>query len=192
MAKKKLDPNRPRRWQALLRRIPVDRQIVGAEVGVWMGRTSHELLKERPLLTWYMIDPWQAPDPQSEYAQSPDTIAKNKQPYFEECYHKTLAAIKPWAEQAVIMRMYSEEAAATFEDRSLDIVFIDSVHTYSAVKADIALWLSKVRIGGICCGHDYGNEPRFPGVRQAVDEAFGDDKEIDGDCTYFHYVTGDE
>jgi hypothetical protein len=192
MPKKRLDPNRPRRWQAILRRIPDGVEWHGAEVGVWMGRTAMEVLKARPLLTWYMIDPWQAPDAKSEYAQSPDSIAKNQQPYFEECYAKTLQAIKPWAEQAVMMRMYSEDAASKFEDRSLDCVFIDAIHTYDAVRTDIALWLPKVRVGGWIGGHDYGNEPRFPGVRLAVDEVFGDDKETDGDCTYFHRVRGDE
>lgn len=61
----------------------------------------------------------------------------------------------------------STEAAALFDDRSLDFVFIDADHSYEAVKRDLLAWLPKVRPGGIIGGHDY---PR-PGVKKAVAEA---------------------
>ncbi len=38
------------------------------------------------------------------------------------------------------------------------------------VRADIAAWLRKVKVGGIFCGDDY--VAGWPGVVQAVDEAF--------------------
>ena len=42
------------------------------------------------------------------------------------------------------------------------------MHTYDAVKEDIAAWSPKVRKGGVIAGHDYD----WPEVRRAVDEAF--------------------
>ena len=36
----------------------------------------------------------------------------------------------------------------------LDFVYIDACHEYSAVKADIAAWYPKVRVGGVLGGHD--------------------------------------
>ncbi len=70
------------------------------------------------------------------------------------------------------LRMASLVAAKLFEDRSLDLVFIDASHDYASVKADILVWGPKVRSGGTLAGHDYNlsNPNEFPGVMQAVDE----------------------
>ena len=55
-----------------------------------------------------------------------------------------------------------------------DLVFIDATHSEESVREDIQLWAPKVRPGGIVCGHDYNNK-RFPGVKIAVDEYFGEE-----------------
>jgi len=58
-------------------------------------------------------------------------------------------------------------------DGKFDYVFIDANHKYESVKADIHLWCSKVRVGGILCGHDYASRQDMPGVlgvKRAVDE----------------------
>ena len=187
--KKQPDPNRPRRWDALIKRLPINKDIIGAEIGVWVGDTAWRLLAQRPKTVHILVDPWKEPDPESRYAQSPDGIAIKKQPYFDECYNTAMKNIEPYKDRARVFRMPSWEASELIEDGSLDYVFIDAEHTYEGVKEDISYWLPKVKPGGLIGGHDYGNEPRFPGVRKAVDEAFGDDKEIDGDCTWFHRVT---
>lgn len=55
----------------------------------------------------------------------------------------------------------------------VDMVFIDGAHAYGAVLADIAAWLPWTQ--RIMCGHDYQNEDGgYPGVKQAVDQVFGD------------------
>lgn len=68
----------------------------------------------------------------------------------------------------------SAEAAKKYPDahdgEGLDFVFIDADHSYGSVRADIAAWLPKVKSGGIIAGHDFA--PEFPGVIQAVSEAF--------------------
>jgi len=184
----KRDPNRLRRWDAVIRRIPTDREWIGAEVGVWVGATARRVLAQRPKVTWLMIDAWTAPHPKSTYALSPDTIAKNEQPYFENCFHKTLTAVRSFGARAVIHRLWSQEAVAEIEDGSLDCAFVDAEHTYEGVTRDIALWLPKVKPGGWIGGHDY-RAPRFPGVQRAVDEAFGT-IESDIDRTWFYYIGG--
>lgn len=59
----------------------------------------------------------------------------------------------------------SAESAQDFEDKSIDLVFIDAAHDYESVKADIEAWLPKCR--GVIAGHNY---PAYPGVKQAVEE----------------------
>ncbi|UCF13184.1 MAG: class I SAM-dependent methyltransferase [Thermoplasmatales archaeon] len=66
----------------------------------------------------------------------------------------------------------SEIAVEKFIDYTVDVVYIDGLHTYDGVKNDIKMWLPKVKQYGFICGHDYGSK-HFPGVKQAVDEHFG-------------------
>ena len=66
----------------------------------------------------------------------------------------------------------SAAAAGLFPDASLEFVFIDAGHSYEDVKKDIAAWRPKMKPGRLFAGHDY-NQHNFPGVVQAVNEAFG-------------------
>lgn len=66
----------------------------------------------------------------------------------------------------------TSEAAAQFLHDDYDFIFLDAMHTYGDVKADIERWWPRVREGGTMAFHDYGHE-HFPGVKQAVDERFG-------------------
>lgn len=52
------------------------------------------------------------------------------------------------------MRMSSLKAAAVLKDNCFDLVFIDADHSYSGVMRDIDAYKSKVKEGGILCGHD--------------------------------------
>jgi hypothetical protein len=180
--------NKIRRWDAIIKRIDPNKEIVGAEIGVWVGSTAQKVLEARPLVMHIMIDSWKTPEPGSSYAKSDDSIARQKQAYFDECYEKTKDAVRIFKERAVILRQTSFNASQTIQDKSLDYVFIDAEHTYEGVSADIKLWLPKVKPGGWIGGHDYGNLPRFPGVQKAVDEAFPEGVELDGDCTWFKRI----
>ena len=66
----------------------------------------------------------------------------------------------------------SLEAARSFDDGSVDLVFIDACHEYEPCLADIKAWLPTVRPGGMIAGHDYSWN-MFPGVVHAVEEVFG-------------------
>lgn len=63
-------------------------------------------------------------------------------------------------------------AAALFEPYSVDVCFIDSDHTLEGMRRHLEAWSPKIRSGGILAGHDY-HTIDWPGVVQAVDEAFG-------------------
>ena len=52
--------------------------------------------------------------------------------------------------------------AERFPDGYFDLIFIDGDHSYAGVIADLKAWKSKVRSGGILCGHDcYGYPDDF-------------------------------
>jgi predicted O-methyltransferase YrrM len=99
-------------------------------------------------------------------------------PYVD--YGDPLMGPQPWedifgiaketlAGYASLLREPSSRAAIRFHDHTIDMIFIDGDHSYSAVLADITAWERTIKPGGLICGHDYGVHP---GVKQAVDESF--------------------
>lgn len=79
------------------------------------------------------------------------------------------------------LRVTSVEAAALFSDRSVDVVFVDGLHTYEGVAADIIAWLPKLKRGGAFIFNDVAHDglDPFPGVTRAVlDFTRGTDAEL--------------
>ncbi|CAE7584636.1 unnamed protein product [Symbiodinium natans] len=70
--------------------------------------------------------------------------------------------------RSTLWELTSEAAAEHLPPQSVDLVFIDALHTYEAAYQDILLWAPKVVPGGIVSGHDYSHY--FPGVIRAVNE----------------------
>ena len=62
----------------------------------------------------------------------------------------------------------SLDAAPYFATHSLDVIFIDGLHTYEGTLADIRAWWPKLSPdGGLMIFNDYGSKG-FPGVKRAV------------------------
>jgi hypothetical protein len=74
-----------------------------------------------------------------------------------------------------VIKSHSIEAAARFEDESLDLVFVDADHSYKGCLGDIDAYWPKLKPDGILLGHDYGSHD---GVTLAVNERFGQPEEL--------------
>lgn len=61
----------------------------------------------------------------------------------------------------------SVDAAVKFGDKSMDLVYIDALHTYEGVKNDLAAWHPKCKM--VLAGHDYGHG-NHTGCTKAIDE----------------------
>jgi hypothetical protein len=125
------------------------------EVGCWVGAGTEALLKACPG-TVYAVDHWQgSPDPGDathEPAKAHDIYAL----FLQHVGHYS---------NLNILRMTSVEAAQHFEDKSVDMVFIDAGHNPKygpSIVEDLRVWVPKCR--RLLCGHDYGHEP----VREAL------------------------
>lgn len=68
-----------------------------------------------------------------------------------------------------IRREYSYNECIKIKAKSVDFVYIDGLHTYTAVRCDIANYEDKIKSCGFLGGHDYSFK-KFPGVVKAVEE----------------------
>lgn len=75
-----------------------------------------------------------------------------------------------------VLRASSMEAASML-DIQADLIFIDGGHSETEVKMDLAMWLPKLKVGGVICGDDYSE--KFPGVVKAVAETLGEHQNQD-------------
>lgn len=136
----------------------------GAEIGVMHGGYSRIILEQWRGAKYYMVDLWGRQDP-SVYRENTDGID------YEQKYLDCRAVADQYPIVHII-RNYSVEAAKLVPDESLDWVFIDANHAYSAVIADMDAWYPKLKSGGVFGGHDYGddtNPPHWCEVKSAVD-----------------------
>jgi hypothetical protein len=53
-----------------------------------------------------------------------------------------------------LLRMTFDEANSHFEDGGIDLLHIDGMHTYDAVRHDFDTWWPKVKAGGVVVMHD--------------------------------------
>jgi len=153
----------------------------GAEIGVEKGIFSKHLLEHWHGEKLYLIDCWRHNPEYNDIANGDHNIQLDNMA-------KTFMAVYEHSKRAAIIREFSVDAATLFQDSSLDFVFLDADHSYSAVKNDIGAWFPKVKKGGLLCGHDYldssyqerkpegpyftesGNRIAEFGVKSAVDE----------------------
>jgi predicted O-methyltransferase YrrM len=59
-----------------------------------------------------------------------------------------------------IVQAKTTDAVLQVPDESIDFLFVDANHTYTAVMEDLRLWSPKVRRGGLMCGHDFERHAR--------------------------------
>ncbi len=124
---------------------------VFVEVGVNKGNYAKILLNTWPTLSMYVgIDAWKTWT-EEEYLD----IANYDE--HEENYVTTIENLldTPTETAKLIIRQESVEAASLFKEGSVDVVYLDAMHHYSAVYEDMTTWWPKIRPGGILAGHDY-------------------------------------
>ncbi len=102
-----------------------------AEVGVAAGRFSQTLLRSR-LERLYLIDNWFNPD---------------------EADLRTEALQLVDGQRVVAIEEASETAWERFADDELDFVYLDAMHDFAFVAAQLEQWWPKT--GRVLAGHDY-------------------------------------
>jgi hypothetical protein len=134
-----------------------------AEIGVWKGELSRMFYQVADTLL--LVDPWQV-----ESLKFPQYSCLMNEPLktqeeLEQIYNDILVDMP----KAVVLRMKSLDAVSRVADASLDFVYVDAVHVYDYIHADILAWLPKVKPGGMIAGDDYN----LTDVGRAVNELLG-------------------
>lgn len=159
-------PASDRTW--LLSQLPVGEP--GAEIGVWQGDFSVQLLDEVGPTVLHLVDPWQAA---TDRAHRGSPYSRVSQRAMDRMYESVLDRFDERIRdgRVIVHRQASVDALDAVEDESLGWVYIDGDHSYEAVAADLAGWSTKLKAGGVLAGDDYLNGSWFgDGVIRGVNE----------------------
>nr|WP_243848958.1 class I SAM-dependent methyltransferase [Xanthomonas sp. CFBP 8151] len=99
----------------------------------------------------YAVDTWEGDDHAGEYSEEVFFTLLD--------YHQ-----RNYAEFSRLMRMRFEEAVGYFEDGSVDLLHIDGLHTYEAVRGDFETWQAKLSQRAVVLFHDINVRERDFGV----------------------------
>lgn len=124
---------------------------VGIEIGTDQGTTTEYLLRSIPDLTLYGVD---------DYTENRTENIQNL------TYQMYMDKVKNYSDRHIHIRKTSDDALNEFKDESMDFIFVDGDHRYFQVLKDCQNYYSKVKKGGIFCGHDWS----LPDVNKAVVE----------------------
>ena len=89
----------------------------------------------------YAVDTWAGDEHTGDYD---DSVHDDVRAHAREHYRGI----------SYLMRMLFNEALDHFADETIELLHIDGLHTYEAVKEDFNNWYSKVTPGGIILFHD--------------------------------------
>lgn len=105
----------------------------------------------------YAVDTWQGDQHAGFYEND---IFRNVNEH-NEAYYATFSRL---------LRMTFDDALAYFSDGSIDLLHIDGLHTYEAVRHDFNSWLPKLAPGAIVLFHDTNVRERGFGVWRLWEE----------------------
>lgn len=94
----------------------------------------------------------------------------------EKLHTKVKDYLKMYNPNIETLRGDSIKVAETFQNNSIDLLFIDGDHTGTEVKKDYDTWFPKVCHGGDILFHDYSEV--YPGVKHFVNRLIDTDKRI--------------
>lgn len=145
---------------------------VVVEIGVAEGEFSRHILNATRPDCLHLVDPW-CHQEREDYRNDPSNWSEEEG---ERNFRKVATdfARERAAGRVRIHRDFSTNVASAFPDESLDWVFIDGLHSYEGVKADLEAFAPKVKPDGFILGHDYAKHPKARemgfGVVEAVDD----------------------
>ena len=123
----------------------ISKPEVFVELGVHTGNSFCsicETLKRKSInFDSFAVDTWEGDEQAGFYK---DEVFKELKEYVEKTFDNNV----------VLIRSTFDNAEKLFKDKSIDLLHIDGLHTYEAVKNDYKTWLPKMSDRGIIMFHD--------------------------------------
>ena len=152
---------------------------VWVEVGAaWGSLARHMLLHAPTIQEYHIVDPflggYDKADPMSK--QFAMAVANRSLDDISHAWARHIGwalGTSPEANAGCRLRIHrlpSVDGAKLFANKSVDVVFVDGLHSYEGVRDDIVAWASKTRPAGALVFNDFPNANWFPGIRKAVFE----------------------
>lgn len=135
---------------------------VVVELGTHYGTSFFSMaqaVKDAQLPTHlHAVDSWEG-DPQAGFYDESvfDTVTKLKNKFYPQ-------------QNIHLHKMYFDDALSSFKKESIDILHIDGLHTYEAVKHDFKTWFDRVKPDGIILFHDTNERKGDFGVYKLWEE----------------------
>jgi len=133
------------------------RDGAGAEIGVWKGDFSAQLLSVTKPRILHLVDPWLV----SDSADRADTAwygaDKITQPAMDAIHDEVSARFAQERSRGVveIHRADATRALGRMPEATLDYVYVDGDHSYEGVSTDLAEAFRVTKVGGFICCDDY-------------------------------------
>ncbi len=137
------------------------RPSVFVELGTHLGESyfafCQSMVESGTTAKAYAVDTWEGDVHTGRYG---DDVFGEVDGYNRELYSNF----------SQLKRMTFDEAVRDFEDESIDLLHIDGLHTYDAVRHDFDTWWPKVKPGGMVLLHDSSVRQGDFGVWMLLDE----------------------
>jgi hypothetical protein len=138
---------------------------VAAELGVYKGDFSQELLELTRPKRLHLIDPWYLQGKEWQWGEDRSTVA---------ALTRLIKKLEDeLARGTVTLNIGNDlEVLPQFPDRYFDWVYIDTLHFYEHTRDELTLLKTKVKVDGVIAGDDWLPDPshRHHGVCRAVTE----------------------
>ena len=150
--------------QKMLAKLP--KGGICAEIGVWTGQFSIQILEVTEPRELVLIDPWDLISAQPDEDRSND---KHADASFMKDMYQSIVDLYGALPQVRIIKGLSEPVMSTFPDGHFDWVYIDGNHLFDFVLRDIQIAYDKVKPGGVIVGDDlFWKKNGRQHVREAV------------------------
>ena len=150
--------------QKMLAMLP--KNAICAEIGVWTGQFSIQILEVTEPAELTLIDPWDMISAQPDDNRSND---KHADADFMSGMYRSIVDLYGKLPNVRIVKGLSEPVLASYPNDYFDWVYIDGNHLYDFVLKDIQISFQKVKPGGVIVGDDlFWKKNGRQHVREAV------------------------